>query len=129
MKKINPVGWFEILVSDMDRAKKFYENVFEVELSPIINSALESEGSLLYGFPSDFDQYGSPGALFYNPEMRPSGTGAVIYFTCEDCGVEEKKFEKFGGKILKPRFSIDQYGFVSLVEDSEGNMLGLHSQN
>jgi len=26
----NPVCWFEIYVQDMDRAKKFYEMVFDV---------------------------------------------------------------------------------------------------
>ncbi|MGZ3749502.1 MAG: VOC family protein, partial [Pseudobdellovibrionaceae bacterium] len=30
--KNNPVGWFEIYVQDLDRAKKFYESVFQLKL-------------------------------------------------------------------------------------------------
>ena len=58
----------------------------------------------------------------------PSGKNSVIvYFMCEDCAVEEAGVEKSGGKVEKKKFSIGEYGFVSLVYDTEGNMIGLHS--
>ena len=31
---MNPVGWFEIYVDNMERAKQFYETVLEKPLSP-----------------------------------------------------------------------------------------------
>ena len=58
---------------------------------------------------------------------QPSGNGTIVYFTCEDCAVEEKRVVPNGGKVMKSKFSIGQYGFISLVTDTEGNMIGLHS--
>jgi predicted enzyme related to lactoylglutathione lyase len=46
---------------------------------------------------------------------------------CEDCAVEAARVAENGGRIDKPKFSIGQYGFISLVYDCEGNMIGLHS--
>jgi uncharacterized protein len=51
----------------------------------------------------------------------------LIYFTCEDCANEESRVVSAGGKIEKEKFSIGDYGFISLVYDTEGNMFGLHS--
>jgi uncharacterized protein len=51
----------------------------------------------------------------------------LVYFSCEDCEDEEKRVLEAGGKVEKSKFSIGQYGFVSLVYDTEENMFGLHS--
>jgi len=51
----------------------------------------------------------------------------LVYFGCEDCSVEEGRVAKSGGSIHKKKFAIGQYGFISLVIDTEGNMFGLHS--
>ena len=52
----------------------------------------------------------------------------MVYFACEDCAVEEARIEKFGGGIQRPKMFIGQYGFMSLVFDTEGSMIGLYSQ-
>jgi uncharacterized protein len=58
----------------------------------------------------------------------PSGANSVlVYFTCVDCAVEAAKAASSGGRIEKNKFSIGQYGYISLVVDTEGNMIGLHS--
>ena len=50
-----------------------------------------------------------------------------MYFSCADCAVEAAKVEKAGGSLVKPKFSIGQYGFIALAFDTEGNLFGLHS--
>ena len=118
----NNVGWFEIYVDDMDRAKGFYESVIGVKLTQ-----LESPGIEMWAFPMDMESPGSAGSLVRMPGFPVGRNSIVIYFSCEDCAVEESRVIAAGGKIEKEKFSIGQYGFISLVHDTEGNMIGLHS--
>jgi predicted enzyme related to lactoylglutathione lyase len=53
----------------------------------------------------------------------------LVYFSCEDCAIEGSRVESAGGKVVREKMSIGQYGFVVLATDTEGNMIGLHSQN
>ena len=122
--KPNPVGWFEIYVDDTDRARKFYENVFQVKLEK-----LENQGFVLWTFPKSMTEYGAAGALVKFEGFPAGKNSVIIYFTCADCQVEEGRVQENGGKVYKEKFSIGQYGFISLVTDSEGNMIGLHSQS
>ena len=55
------------------------------------------------------------------------GNSTIVYFTCEDCSVEESRVAAAGGSVQRSKMSIGEYGFVSLVTDTEGNMIGLHS--
>ena len=118
----NPVGWFEIYVQDMARAKTFYEKTLEVTFEK-----LESPGVELWAFPMNMEAPGAAGALV-KMEGKDSGSGGtVIYFSCADCAVEAARAGQNGGKVLKEKFSIGDYGFITFVEDTEGNMIGLHS--
>jgi uncharacterized protein len=118
----NPVGWFEIYVQDMKRAKAFYESVFGVQLSK-----LQSPGLEMWAFAMDRDASGAAGALVHMPGFPSGANSVLVYFTCDDCAVEAEKAARAGGKIQKPKFSIGEYGHIALVLDSEGNMIGLHS--
>lgn len=119
----NAVGWFEIYVQDMKRAKAFYEGVLGIKLQQMPNPEFE-----YWMFPMEHEGKGSSGALC-KMEGFPSGKNSVlVYFTCEDCKVEEGRVKKLGGKVEKPKESIGEYGFISLVYDTEGNMIGLHSR-
>jgi uncharacterized protein len=119
----NPVGWFEIYVDDLARAQSFYEKVFEVKLQ-----ALDSPAIKMLAFPMEGDLPGCTGALVKMPGMeRPAGNAVIIYFSCLDCSVEARRAAQNGGKIFKEKFPIGEYGFISLVHDTEGNMIGLHS--
>lgn len=118
----NPVGWFEIYVDDMARAKAFYEAVFEVTLEELEGTAME-----ILTFPMQPESYGAPGALVKMSGFPPGANSVLVYFTCADCEVQAKRAEQAGGRIQKPKQSIGQYGFIALVVDTEGNMIGLHS--
>jgi uncharacterized protein len=118
----NVVGWFEIYVQDMDRAKAFYESVFGTELVK-----LDSPDPEMWAFPMQQERYGAGGALVHMPGMASGPGGILVYFSCEDCAVEAGKAAQAGGTVEKEKFSIGEYGFVAMVIDTEGNMIGLHS--
>ena len=120
---MNPVVWFEIFVSDMERAKNFYEAVFQKKLE---NANMP--GVDMWMFPMDHTLSGAGGALVKMDGMEPGGKSTMIYFACEDCAIEEERVSKQGGNVIKPKFAIGDYGFIALINDSEGNMIGLHSQ-
>ncbi|HZQ73517.1 MAG TPA: VOC family protein [Burkholderiales bacterium] len=124
--KSNPVRWFEIYVQDLARARKFYEAVFQCRLekleAPDIGADIE-----LWAFPADKESFGSGGALVRIPGVPSGGMGTLVYFACEDCAVEEARAEKAGGRVEHRKMAIGPYGFISHVEDTEGNMIGLHS--
>ena len=123
----NAVCWFEIYVADMNRAQSFYETVLGISLSPIGNP--ETADLAMLAFPSDDEQYGSSGALVHYEGCQTGGNSTVVYFACDDCSVEESRVEAAGGKVERSKMSIGEYGFVSLVFDTEGNQIGLYSQS
>jgi len=98
--KNNPVGWFEIYVQDLGRAK---------------------------AFPMDMERWGAGGALVKMDGFPSGGNSVLVYFGCEDCSVEAARAVQSGGRIQREKMSIGEYGFISLVFDTEGNMIGLHS--
>ncbi|MDM7861887.1 VOC family protein [Alteromonas sp. ASW11-36] len=118
----NPVGWFEIYVQDIERAKSFYEQVLCVQLT-----ALPIEGIAMLAFPSDDEGAGASGALVHAPSIPSGGNSTVVYFSCEDCAVEEGRVEAAGGTVSRSKMSIGDYGFCSMVLDPDGNLFGLHS--
>jgi hypothetical protein len=119
----NPVTWFEIYVQDMERAKVFYEGVFEVKLEKLNSPDIE-----MWAFSMDGGKVGAGGALVKMPGVSSGGNSTLVYFDCEDCAVEEAKVKTFGGSIHRSKMSIGEYGFITLAFDTEGNMFGLYSQ-
>jgi predicted enzyme related to lactoylglutathione lyase len=118
----NPVAWFEIYVQDMERAKAFYESVFGVGLEKLDGAEIE-----MLAFPMQAERPGASGALVRMPGFSSGANSVLVYFSCTDCAVEAAKAASSGGKVEKEKFSIGQYGFISLIIDTEGNMIGLHS--
>jgi predicted enzyme related to lactoylglutathione lyase len=125
----NIVGWFEVYVEDMARARAFYERVFEVQLARLEpeDQAGEKSDIEMWAFPMQHGRYGAPGALVRMAGFQPGGNGVLVYFTCADCAVLAGRVRDAGGKVVKDKFSIGQYGKIALVTDTEGNMIGLHS--
>ena len=121
----NPVGWFEIYVQDMERAKNFYQDIFQIKLQPLTSPdgiAIE-----LWAFPMEMDLPGCAGAIV-RMDGKDSGVGGtIVYFSCADCAVEAARVAKCGGQVHQEKTSIGDYGFMALVLDPEGNMIGLHS--
>ncbi|MGO4221874.1 VOC family protein [Lysobacter sp. TAF61] len=118
----NPVGWFEIYVQDMARARAFYEAVLARKLEK-----LESPGIEMWAFPMQPDQPGAAGSLVYMEGFPSGGNSTLVYFISDDCAVEAARVAGNGGTVFKEKFSIGEYGFIALAIDTEGNMFGLHS--
>lgn len=126
--KPNPVVWFEIYVQDMKRAQAFYESVFQCRLEPMKQPDGLAPGTQMLFFPGDnMASYGASGMLVKMAGMPSGGGGSLVYFSCDDCAVEQARVQAAGGRIDKPKFSIDPHGFIALVVDTEGNCIGLHS--
>ena len=124
-KKFNPVVWFEIYVDDMERATKFYETVLGTKLEQMSDPTDMSMQMKM--FSGDMEAHGTNGALVKTEGMKPGGSNVVIYFGCEDCAVEESRVEAAGGKVCQTKMAIGEFGFCSIVSDTEGNTFGLHS--
>ncbi len=120
----NPVGWFEIYVEEMERAKKFYESVLAISLEKL-NDPTDSDIEM-WSFPSDMEKYGATGALVKMDGFTAGGNSTLVYFSCEDCAIEESQVVGAGGNIEQTKMSIGEYGFVSLAVVTEGNMFGIH---
>jgi predicted enzyme related to lactoylglutathione lyase len=119
------VGWFEIYVKDMKRARAFYEGVFAMRMENLPSPDPTMEMS---AFPGPMDQsMGASGALVKMNGGPTPGAGTIVYFMCEDCATEAGRAKVNGGKIAKEKFSIGQYGFAAHITDTEGNLIGLHS--
>lgn len=126
--KANPICWFEVYVQDMPRAKAFYEAVFQGELNHLLNPNSETLPELeIWAFPSSMENYGATGALVKMAACSSAGNSTLVYFGCEDCAVEAARAAANGGSIFKEKISIGEHGFIALVYDTEGNMIGLHS--
>ena len=118
----NPVGWFEIYVQDMNRAKAFYEKTFGVTLQKLDAPDVE-----LWAFPMHPNGSGASGALV-KMEGKDSGIGGtLVYFPGDDCATMAERAVQNGGRLQMPKKSIGPYGFIALILDPEGNMIGLHS--
>ena len=125
--KTNMVGWFEIPVSNMERAKKFYEKVFDITIHT------QQFGDTLMGwfpFPDDQEAQGAGGSLVQNAEFyKPMANGTLVYFSSPEITFELQKVEEAGGVILQEKTLIrEDIGFMALVLDSEGNRIALHSK-
>lgn len=125
----NPVNWFEIYVQDLERATSFYETVLDIQLEELpLPEGMEGDTAFqMITFPFVETEPNASGALVRAEGMESGGNSTIVYFTCNDCQVEQGRVEKAGGTILKEKFSIGDYGNCSICMDTEGNTFGLHS--
>lgn len=117
------VTWFEIPVKDMDRAKKFYEAVLEITIT------LHDFNGLKMGwFPEAGVEGVTSGSLILQESYVPSKEGVLIYFSSPDIEKALSRVEKAGGIIYQPKTMIsEEYGYMGVFIDSEGNRIALHS--
>ncbi|OHB74623.1 MAG: hypothetical protein A2Z25_24000 [Planctomycetes bacterium RBG_16_55_9] len=118
----NPVSWFEIPVTDMPRARTFYEHVLNVKLQPLNFGPLE-----MAIFPMRPGTPGASGALMKGEAFQPSQQGVQIYFTTPDVDGTLQRVQDLAGKVVLPKTRIGLFGFIASFVDSEGNRIGLRS--
>jgi predicted enzyme related to lactoylglutathione lyase len=120
----NPVNWYEIPVNNLDRAQTFYEYVFNIEMKRMDFGNLQ-----MVWFPMQDNVPGATGALIKAESYIPSYEGTMVYFSVENINSVLKKIIEKGCKILNPKMSIGEFGYVAHFEDCEGNRIALHSKN
>ncbi len=120
----NAINWFEIPVTDIERATRFYENIFQTKLIPMdIPNGLQ-----MRMFP--IEERTTGGALCYHPEFyKPSKDGALVYLNGNpDLQIILDRIVSAGGSIVMSKTNIsDDIGFMAMFIDSEGNRIALHS--
>lgn len=124
--QVNALNWFEISVSDISRAKKFYETIFGIEM-PV----QEMMGMQMAFFPGENGNGKVGGALVQSSSHKPSLDGAKIYLNGNpDLANALSRIEAAGGKVVMPKTHIaDDIGYMAFFIDTEGNNVALHSIN
>ncbi len=119
----NAINWFELPAQDLQRARRFYETVLSVTLKPEVFAGMD-----MALFPYEPGAGGGVGgALVKDARFRPSTDGAVVYLDAR-AGLDGclERARVAGGQVLMPRTDIGAPGFIALVQDTEGNRVGLH---
>lgn len=120
------ISWFEIPTTDLERATKFYETLFDVQLIP-----MDTPNIKMRMFPVADMMNDIGGALVHNTEFyKSSSTDGVLIYLNGNPDVQNilDKVESAGGKIVVPRTQISpEYGYMGVFIDTEGNRIGLHS--
>ena len=121
----NSINWFEISVSDIERARKFYESLFDITMPRDAMMGME-----MAFFPYDPMSGKASGALVQSEMHVPSGDGVKIYLNGNpDLGVALSRVEGAGGQITMPKTHIsEEVGYMAFFVDTEGNTIALHSQ-
>jgi uncharacterized protein len=119
------ISWFEIPTTDLSRAQKFYEDIFEINMIPLDTPHIQ-----MRMFPIE-NMMNVGGALTFNPAFyKPSATDGTLVYLNANPDVQQvlNRIEKAGGKILVPKTQISpEYGYMAVFMDSEGNRVALHS--
>lgn len=119
----NPVSYFEIPVNDLACAEAFYTHVFDSEFE---RTHVDGNDMAMFSFDSQWA--GATGALVQGESYVPSKAGARLYFNTTNIDNTLQKVIAVGGKVLYPKTSIGEYGWVAEFEDSEGNCIALHEE-
>ncbi|MEO6668858.1 MAG: VOC family protein [Ferruginibacter sp.] len=120
----NAITWVEIPVSDFGRAKKFYSTIYDYEM-PEMMMGPQKMGFLLFDQPGG----GIGAAIVKGDSYVPSKEGSRVYLNGgTDLNVVLNKVENAGGKIVMPKMQITpELGHFAIFEDTEGNLISLHS--
>jgi predicted enzyme related to lactoylglutathione lyase len=124
----NALNWFEIPVTDMQRAKHFYQVVFGIHMEDI---NMPDMGMEMAGFPMEMGSGKVSGALVKSDYHRPSKDGVVIYLNANpDMKEILERIEDEHGEVVMPKTQISpEIGYMAFFIDTEGNRIALHSQN
>lgn len=121
----NAISWFELPVADFERAKTFYQKIFDFEMPEMEMSGVRM-GILLH----DRDGGGVGGAICFGEGYKPTGEdGPKVYLTAgKDLNTVLDRVEAAGGKVILPKTEIGQdMGHFAFIGDTEGNVVGLYS--
>ena len=120
-KPLNPVAYFEIPVTDMERAQNFYSKLLDVDFEMI-----EVHGNQMALFPFHEGNKGISGALAKGDIYKPSLQGSLVYFNVNDIDLTLKKAVALNAEILFPKTKAENFGYVAEIKDCEGNRIAFY---
>ena len=137
-EKSNVITWFEIPVLDSERARRFYETIFDIKLHTamfvikdfISKGEVNEEMTFFPSIPGVIQATSGrvTGALVKSDRFKPSNEGSLIYFNAyPNIQTVIDKIEPAGGKIFATKYK-NLAGYIAVFIDTEGNKLGLHSE-
>ena len=121
----NATSWFSIPANDFDRAKKFYEALYGTTLK-VEDDKVNNEKMLM--FPCDMKGGGAGGAITHGSSRTPSKEGTIVYLNFE--GELQEVLDRVataGGKVTTPKTPMGKMGDYAVIEDTEGNTVGVYS--
>jgi len=122
---MNAVNWFEIPVSNLDRAQAFYEALLA---QPLRREAMGP--STLAVFPYQAPE-GVGGALIAGSDLRPAGQGSLVYLNLVQATPLAEVLARVapaGGQVAMPLTALPEgMGLIAHLIDTEGNRVGLHA--
>jgi predicted enzyme related to lactoylglutathione lyase len=119
----NAIGWFEIHVKNFDAAIKFYGGIFKWEFKQSL-----STGSLYWNIYTGEGSIG--GGFMKKTKAEHDGSAVILYIEVENIEETLKKVTELGGKVNTPKTLINENaGFFGLLNDTDGNLIGLWSKN
>jgi uncharacterized protein len=123
-KDTNALNWFEIPATDLARATKFYETIFEIKMTP-----MEMPNIKMSMFPPDGSVPVVGGGLAQSEMHKPSATGVMVYLNANpDMQLVIDRIEHAGGKVIMGKTQISpEIGYMAFFSDTEGNTVALHS--
>ena len=123
---MHTISWFEIPTRDLERAQAFYETILSVQLINMDTAALK-----MRVFPAyDLKDNVSGALVFHEKFYEPAGhSGVLVYLNANpDLQNVLDRVPSAGGEIIIGKTGIsDDFGFMAMIQDSEGNRIGLHS--
>lgn len=134
LKKIdaqtNVITWFEIPVLDTARAKAFYETILDIEMQTVYVAETDEELTFFPYNPAVVQATSGrvTGVLTRSKNARPSVDGTKVYINASpEIQLVLGRVEGAGGRVIVPKTLI-RAGFIAVIEDSEGNSVGLHAE-
>ena len=123
---LHAVNWFEIPVSNFERAKSFYEKIFDCEM-PVH----EMMGHPMAFFPCKPHEQGVGGVLIKADYLEPGDKGPLLYLNADDdLNDVLNRVADAGGEVLQEKVQVtEDIGYIAIFKDSEGNKLALHSRH
>lgn len=117
----NAINWFDLPATDFDRAAGFYKEVLGAELQRV-----EADGYTMGFFPSKDNGVG--GCIVHGQDKKPSADGTLVYLNGgDDLADPLGRVENAGGKVVMPKTSIGEFGYMAVFMDTEGNKVAFHS--
>lgn len=120
---LNAINWFEIPVVDFERARKFYEALFDHDMPT------REMGHLTMGFLPCRQGEGVGGTIVSGDGYVPSNDGTLVYLNGgDDLQTMLDRVEDAGGSIILHKTAIgEDIGYMAVFHDPDGNRLALHS--